>query len=187
MSKEQIWIEAGYKTFAFEGPKALRIERLAKTVQKNKSSFYHFFSDLEVFTKRLLDFHLIQTKVMSNKESNAQDQTELTQIFLEHKLDLLFNRQLRIHRDNSDFENCFIKTNEISLPGFMPIWKKVIDLNENNYLAHLVLMLSIENFFLQITDETLNSDWIDAYFDKIRAMVKLFKRTNSISIMNGGV
>jgi len=34
--------------------------------------------------------------------------------------------------------------------------KKVIDLNENNHLAQMVLMLSIENFFLQITDETLN-------------------------------
>lgn len=187
MSKEQIWIEAGYQTFAFEGPQAIRIEKLAKTVQKNKSSFYHFFADLEVFTERLLDFHLIQAKVMSDKESNAQNETELTQIIVEHKLDLLFNRQLRIHRDNSDFQTCFIKTNEISLPGFMPIWKKVIDLNENNHLAQLVLMLSIENFFLQITDETLNSSWIAAYFDKIREMVKLFKRTNSIPVMDGGV
>jgi AcrR family transcriptional regulator len=187
MSKEQIWIEAGYQTFAFEGPQALRIEKLAKTIQKNKSSFYHFFSDLEVFTERLLDFHLIQAKVMSDKESNAQNETELTQIILEHKLDLLFNRQLRIHRDNPGFQACFIKVNEISLPGFMPIWEKVIDLNENNDLAQLVLMLSIENFFLQITDETLNSSWIASYFEKIREMVKLFKSTNSTPAMDGSV
>jgi len=187
MNKEQIWIEAGYRTFAFEGPKTLRIEKLAKTVQKNKSSFYHFFSDIEVFTERLLDFHLIQAKIMGNKESKAQTELELTQIMLEHKLDLLFNRQLRIHRDNSAFQACFVKTNEISLPGFMPIWKKVIDLNENSPLAQLVLMLSIENFFLQITDKTLNSNWIAAYFDKIREMVKLFKKTNSSTVINGSV
>ena len=187
MNKEQIWIEAGYQTFAFEGPQALRIEKLAKSVGKNKSSFYHFFADLELFTERLLNFHLIQAKVMSDKESNAQNEAELTHIILEHKLDLLFNRQLRIHRDNSGFQTCFIKTNEISLPGFMPIWKKAIDLNENNHLAQMVLMLSIENFFLQITDETLNPDWIAAYFEKIREMVKLFKRTNSIPVMNGDV
>lgn len=187
MSKEQTWIVAGYQTFAFEGPQALRIEKLAKTVQKNKSSFYHFFSDLDVFIKKLLDFHLAQAKVMSDKESKAQNESELTQIILEHKLDLLFNRQLRIHRDHTDFQACFIKTNEISLPGFMPIWKKIIDLKENNHLAQLVLMLSIENFFLQITDETLNSNWIATYFEKIREMVKLFKRTNSIPVMDGSV
>lgn len=111
---------------------------------------------MEVSTERLLNFHMTQAKVIREKESNAQNEAELTQILLEHKLDLLFNRQLRIYRDNSDFQTCFIKTNEISLSGFMPIWKKVIDLNENNHLAQMVLMLSIENFFLQITDETLN-------------------------------
>lgn len=187
MGREHMWVEAGYRTFAFEGPQALRIEKLAKTVQKNKSSFYHFFSDMEVFTERLLDFHLLQAKVMSDKESNAQNELELTQIILEHKLDLLFNRQLRIHRNSSDFQACFIKTNEISLPGFLPIWKKVINLNENDHLAQLVLMLSMENFFLQITDETLNSSWIAAYFEKIREMVKLFKRGNSITVMDGSV
>lgn len=185
MSKEQIWIEAGYQTFASEGPQALRIEKLAKAVEKNKSSFYHFFADLEVFTRRLLDFHLLQAKVMSDKESKALNEAELTQILLEHKLDLLFNRQLRINRENADFTACFLKTNEMSLSGFLPIWKKIIDLEDNNYLAQLVLMLSIENFFLQITVETLNSSWISAYFEKIREMVKLFKSTNTIPAMDG--
>jgi len=187
MSKEQLWLEAGYRTFAYEGPQALRVEKLAKAVQKNKSSFYHFFSDLEVFTERLLNVHLTQARVMSSKESAAQSAAELTSILLEHKVDLLFNRQLRIHRDHADFQACFTKTNEISMPAFMPLWKTIIDLNENSHLAHLVLVLSMENFFLQITEETLNSEWITAYFDKVREMVRLFKRTNAIPVMDGSV
>ncbi|GAB2478447.1 MAG: TetR family transcriptional regulator [Cytophagales bacterium] len=175
MTKEQIWIEAGYHTFAYEGPQALRIEKLAKKVKKNKSSFYHFFSDMEIFIGRLLDYHLEQAKVMSIKESSVQNQSELTQIFLDHKLDLLFNRQLRIHRERLDFEACFTRTNEISLPGFIPIWKKIINLDENSHLAEVVLMLSIDNFFLQITENTLNRDWITSFFEKNREMVKLFK------------
>lgn len=187
MSKDQIWIDAGYKTFAFEGPQALRIEKLAKTVEKNKSSFYHFFADLEVFTERLLEAHLVAAKVLSDKEAKAENEAELTDLLMEHKIDLLFNRQLRIHRDHSDFQACFMKTNEISLPGFLPVWKKIIGLTENNHLAQMVLMLSMENFFLQITDETLNASWMAAYFEKIRAMVKLFKNTNTIPIMDGSV
>jgi AcrR family transcriptional regulator len=187
MSKENIWIETAYHIFAYEGPQGVRIEKLAKAIHKNKSSFYHFFADMKVFTARLLDYHLIQAKSMSEKEVKAENELELSQIFIDHKTDLLFSRQLRIHRDNPDFLACFLKTNEISLPGFMPIWKKVIDLQENNYLAQLVLMLSMENFFLQITDETLNSTWIAAYFQNIKEMVKLFKKTNSLPIMDGSV
>ena len=55
---------------------------------------------MEVSTERLLNFHMTQAKVKREKESNAQNEAELTQILLEHKLDLLFNRQLRIYRDN---------------------------------------------------------------------------------------
>ena len=187
MDKEQIWIEQGYQTFAYEGPQGLRIERLAKSIGKNKSSFYHFFADLQVFTQKLLDFHLQQAKEMARKESEAQNERELTLIIIEHKLDLLFNRQLRVHRENPNFKTYFLKTNEVSLPGLLPVWKKIIGLNENNHLSKLVLMLSIENFFLQITDETLNKAWITSYFLEIREMVKLFKTTYSIPVVNGSV
>jgi len=39
-SKEK-WIEAGYELFAREGLKEVRIERLARDLDLNKSSFYH--------------------------------------------------------------------------------------------------------------------------------------------------
>lgn len=185
--KDQVWIKQGYNTFAYEGPSAVKIERLAKSVVKNKSSFYHFFADLEVFTSRLLQYHEQQAKEMARKEIVAKTEDDLTQIIVDHKLDLLFNRQLRIHRENTTFNNCFQKINKFSLPGLLPLWKVIIGLEENNYLAQAVLMLSIENFFLQITDETLNEEWIKAYFAKIREMVRLFKASNTVSSIDGGV
>jgi AcrR family transcriptional regulator len=38
------WLEVGYTIFSNEGPKALKIEALARKVGKNKSSFYHCFA-----------------------------------------------------------------------------------------------------------------------------------------------
>lgn len=187
MNKEQIWLDNGYYTFAFEGPKGLKVETLAKSVGKNKSSFYHFFADLEIFVSKLLKLHLERTKEMAKKESQAETKIELAQIILEHKVDLFFNRQLRVHRDNNAFKTCFLKTNEMSVPSLLPVWKKIMGLAENNYLAKMVLMLSIENFFLQITDETLNEAWIIAYFDKINETIRLIKSSNSIPILDGSV
>ena len=47
---KEIWIKKGYEIFAISGQNGLKIEPLAKTVGKSKSSFYHHFTDLELFT-----------------------------------------------------------------------------------------------------------------------------------------
>ncbi|MEM7036202.1 MAG: TetR/AcrR family transcriptional regulator [Bacteroidota bacterium] len=181
------WIEVGYRLFAYDGPGSLKVERLAKAVKKSKSSFYHLFADLEVFTQRLLDYHFEQAKIVVHKEATAKSEAELISVIVEHKVDLLFNRQLRIHRENPDFENCFCKINAIAFPAMMPIWKEIIGLTDNSSLAEMVLSLSIENFYLQITDTTLNEPWLTAYFKNIRNMISQFKLRASISELDGTV
>ncbi len=173
------WIEAGYLTFAYEGPAGLKIERLAREVGKNKSSFYHLFADLEIFTSELLAHHLKQSKILAEKEASCTDLEELIEVILAHKIDLLFSRQLRVHRAQPEFEQCFTRTTEMSVPAVIPIWSKIIGLDDHSYLAELVLQLSLENFFLQITDETLNPIWLHEYFKTIQNMVGQFKRTGS--------
>lgn len=169
--KQLLWVENGYRTFALEDPTALRIERLSKEVGINKSSFYHHFSDLEVFTDILLQHHIEQSKVMSVKEAACQDQQEFIDVIMEHKIDMLFNRQLHIHRDNPEFEACFTEITKRAMPAMIPVWAKIIGLKENSYLAGLVLQLTIENFLLQITNETLTEEWLNIYFDGIRRLV----------------
>ncbi|MEM7660466.1 MAG: TetR/AcrR family transcriptional regulator [Bacteroidota bacterium] len=174
------WIKRGYQVFAYEGPLGLKVERLAKTVGKNKSSFYYHFADLEVFTEQLLTQHLAQAKIMGEKEAACQSLEELIDIVLEHRLDLLFNRQLRIHRENPDFLACFTQVNQMTLPAFLGIWSKILDLQTHVHLAGLVLQLSMENFFLQLTDETLHREWLMGYFHQLQTLVWEFKKTGKV-------
>ena len=184
---EKPWIEKGYRSFAYEGPNGLKVERLAKEVGKNKSSFYHLFADLEIFTDALLELHVEQALVMAEKEAACLNLEDLIAVIVEHKIDLLFSRQLRIHRENKSFEKCFTKSSELALSSIVPIWSKIIALEDNSYLAELVLRLSLENFFLQITDETLNPDWLNDYFNSIRNLVRHFKRSGSVPSLDGSV
>lgn len=181
------WIEAGYRIFAYEGPKGLRIERLAQTVGKNKSSFYHLFADLEVFGNFLLAHHEAQAMEMVDKEAKATTQAHLVDILVHHKIDLLFNRQLRIHRENEDYQRTFEKINALAGPAIMGVWMKILGLEDNSYLAGLVYRLSLENFFLQITDETLNPDWLDNYFLELKALIKAFKSRVPVERLDGSV
>ena len=169
------WINKGYRVFALEGPTGLKVERLARSVGRNKSSFYHHFADSELFIELLLDHHLEQAMIMGEKEKRASDFEGLIAILVEHKVDLLFNRQLRIHRENPEFQRCFTKTNEIVGASILALWSRELGLSDNSYLARLVLKLSMENFFLQITDETLNKRWLHDYFAQLRMMVKEFR------------
>lgn len=174
---ERPWIEIGYRSFAQAGPGGLKIERLSKAVHKNKSSFYHLFGDLENFTNVLLTFHLEQAKIIAEKESKCLTLEDLIAVLIEHKTDLLFSRQLRIYRENKAFEKCFQKSNELTLPAVVPIWSAIIGLNDNSYLAELVLQLSLENFYLQITDKTLNAEWLENYFNDVKTLIRHFKET----------
>jgi AcrR family transcriptional regulator len=96
---EEIWIVSGYETFALYGESGLKVEGLAKKVGISKSSFYHHFSDLEIFMDLLMETHLENAKTISKKENQAtQINPELINILVDHKMDLLFNRQLRINQ-----------------------------------------------------------------------------------------
>jgi AcrR family transcriptional regulator len=181
------WIIQGYKVFARTGPRGLVIERIAKAVGKNKSSFYHHFADLEVFTNILLSHHLEQVHIAAEKEAQCQTLEELIQVTLDHGEDLLFSRQLRIHRDVPEFERCFQASNQVFIPAILGIWAEIIGLEEQSYLAGLVLQLSLDNFFLQITAETLNAAWLRAYFHDLRNLVHAFKTTGTLSPLNGPV
>lgn len=184
---EQPWIELGYRVFAYEGPQGLKVERLAKGIGKNKSSFYHHFADLEVFTTLLLEQHLKHSMEIAKKEAGAETQEELATIFVNHKVDLLFNRQLRIHRENPAFAECFERVNKESIPAILGTWTKVIGLEDNSYLAELVLQLSLENFFLQITDDTINETWLNGYFNQMRTLVNGFKNASIKTPIDGTV
>jgi len=169
----QAWIEAGYELFAAAGPHGLKVEVLARRVGKSKSSFYHHFADLECFAELLLDRHHHRALVIADRERQCANVVpDLLNVLLDVKPDLLFNRQLRIHRANKNYEVCFEKSSRHVAEALLPVWADMLGLGDNSGLARMVLNLSIENFYLQITDETLTYDWLLAYVNGLRRMVR---------------
>lgn len=171
------WILAAYALFAKGGPDALKVEVIARQVGKNKSSFYHYFANLDIFTDHLLDYHLERTKIIADKERQCKNvDPELIEVIIEVKQDLLFNRQLRIHRDNPKYCTCLQQAGHEVRGAILGIWADALNLNHQTYLAELVLNLSLENFYLQITEETLNYNWLSNYIRDLQTMVRAFQQ-----------
>jgi AcrR family transcriptional regulator len=176
IDSKQSWVLAGYELFSKEGPKGLKVEVIARKVNKSKSSFYHHYADMEVFTQFLLEYHLERARIIAHQERLCTNVTpDLLLLLVEVKQDLLFNRQLRINRNFSQFKQCFEKASKEVGEAILGIWADMLNLKDNSYLARIVLNLSIENFYLQITEETLTYEWLFNYVQELQVMVKEFE------------
>jgi AcrR family transcriptional regulator len=170
---KELWIKTGYESFALLGENSLKIEVLAKKVGISKSSFYHHFSFLEIFIDSLLEYHLQQSFILAEKERNAQTiEPDLINILIEHKIDLLFNRQLRINQQNKTYHHTLIKSNQIVGKDFITIWAKELKLQLTQRQLEGIFELALENFFLQINPENFNQLWLSAYFQNLKKIIK---------------
>lgn len=176
--KTEIWISKGYEFFSLFGEKGLIIEQLAKEVGKSKSSFYHHFADLEIFLEKLLQYHLSKSYIIAEKERKASKiNPDLIDILIEHKTDLLFNRQLRINANNSNFKDVLLKSSEIIGKDFIKLWITDAKLNLTLKQAEGIFELAMENFFLQINQDNLNQQWLETFFDNLNRIARNFDTT----------
>ena len=172
-----IWLETGYELFALEGPNGLKIEGLARKVGKSKSSFYHHFADLEIFIEKLLSYHHQKAGLIAEQMKNCQSFVpDLLEVLLVAKTDVLFQRQLRIHRNNRVFRQCFEAAHKPIEAALLPFWAEVLGLQEQPHLAKIILNLAVENFYLRVTAESFESEWMLSYLNEIRFLVREMTR-----------
>lgn len=171
--KKEVWILKGYEKFALYGEASLKIEQLAKEVGISKSSFYHLFADMEIFVAELFKYHLNNSKIIADKERLASTiKPELINILLQHKIDLLFNRQLRINSTLQNYKDTLLKSNQYIGNDFVMLWLKDTKLNFTTQQAATLLELALENFFLQINQENLNYEWLVLFFENLERVGK---------------
>lgn len=169
------WIKTGYEIFALSGASAIKIEPLAKRVGKSKSSFYHHFADLEVFTGLLLKYHLTQSRIIAEKEQKADSiDPALINILIEHRTDLLFNRQLRINQNKKLFSETLFQCNKIVGNDFIKLWVKDLDLKLTMSQLEGIFTLALENFYLQINADNINYKWLSDYFANLKRITRSF-------------
>lgn len=176
IENKDTWIQVGYKLFALEGHSAIKVERIAKKVGISKSSFYHYFADLDTFTAILLEHHLRQSHVLAEKERNAPHIfPELVDILVEHKMDLLFSRELRVHRTNKLFAATLQQSNAIIGDSFVLVWLRELNMQLSKTQLNGIFELALENFFLQINKDNLNHRWLTDYFQNLKHIAGRFR------------
>jgi len=175
IKSKEIWIRKGYETSALNGFESLKIEQLAKNVGISKSSFYHHFADLECFSENLIEHHYNQCSILSQKEKECESLfPDLINILLEHKVDLLFHRQLRINRNDMVIESALAKSNQILGNYAVMLWAKEINLKLNTKQRIGLFEIATDDFYMRINKNNLNYAFLSNYFENLSQITKQF-------------
>lgn len=174
-NSRDIWIQVGYEAFAADGPGGLKIEAMARRAGISKSSFYHHFADLDIFTDCLLTEHLRHNHLMAQKEQQATCiAPDLVQILADHRTDLLFHKQLRVHRNHPPFLQTLQQADLITGSAFALVWVRELNLRMSDRQLSAFFELALENFYLQIHADNLHVAWLTAYFAQLKRIAADF-------------
>lgn len=179
-NKQEVWLEEGYQQFSKKGVEGLKIDLIAKTIGKSRSSFYHHFGSIDVFVEELLKYHIKKMRIFAiHLQSCKEVEPHILETFIEFKLDLFFNKQLRLNRQNVEFSICLEKGINIIYDAIIDIWAAELDLETNIGLARKYLEIITDNLGLVVTEEVFEYEWLKNYwleksdfFRQVRATAK---------------
>lgn len=177
----QPWIEAGYEIFCLHGPEALKIEHLARITETSKSSFYHHFADMEIFREFLLQYHLERAEVISGKAKQCKTLIpDVIQLLVDHKSDILFNRQLRIHRNSIAFQLCFERAHSLVSNEFIHLWAEWIGMKDKPELALNVFKVATDLFYQRLTNDNLSYEWLLSFIGEVKTFLEQVIRSSGV-------
>ena len=175
-----LWIKEGYTIFGRQGIVGLNVEHLSRRLNKNKSSFYHYFGDMENFQDALLAYHLERAAIIAARGEKCKNMDpDVINLMIATKDDLLFNKQLKLNLQNPAFKKCFDLAFEKITDSFMDKWAITIGLEQQPMLAKLIFYLVIDNFFLQVTYENFTHHWFQNYLTNLRSIMNNMLRTSN--------
>lgn len=180
------WIEAGYRVFAFSGPSALRVEELAREVGISKSSFYHHFADMEVYVSFLLRFHRERAKAIAAEAAKCQEfDPGFIELLLHFREDIFFNRMLRVHQDNLDFQVCYQTSHLMVERAILPIWSKWLGGHATDDYARSLFTVISDVFYQRLSTERYTYDWIADLLSQIRSLIHDIGARNEWMLQSG--
>lgn len=170
---EKPWIITGHKIFAEKGPSAITVEGLARAVNKNKSSFYHHFVDLEIFTSHLLNYHFERSMMIIEEEGRCEKIVpDLLTILVRRAYDILFHRQLLVNRSNIEFEDLYTKITNKGINSILKIWNKELGLPSHSSNGKRLLKMGMDNLFQRSTLTNLTVGHLESSFDELKLIAR---------------
>jgi AcrR family transcriptional regulator len=177
----QNWIDKGYELFTHSGPDGIKVETLARKMHVSKSSFYYHFGDQETFLELLLEehYHITERFGADAKQCKAFV-PDFIDVMLKYQSAILFQRQLRIHRENLDFQLAYQRAADTVNREMLPIWAKHMGIDSDMNFARSLYTVIEDSFYERVREKTFSLEWIYGFLHENESVIQgLVKRSHS--------
>lgn len=174
------WTEVGYSLFAEEGIDGIQIERLARILQLNKSGFYHYFGDLDVFYLELLALH--QKKAVAYLNDLRKIKTidpEYLDTLVQHKVPIMFQVQLiRLNESGALKVAQIIDLEELEI--LRNAWNEYLCVHDNSGLAMRYFDLVRDMCYARISINNISASYLRVLFRESKALMQRLAKSSAI-------
>jgi AcrR family transcriptional regulator len=169
----QKWIEAGYELFAVTGPKDFKVEKLASQLGMNKSGFYHYFVDREMFFADLMKYHCRMGEQFAGEVANLKNfDPGYFNLLLKYKTGLFVQMHLRKNMNNPVFRDGYEKVKKLNDLKQIPLWAKYLGIPGNYELASELMEIARDMVYTRLSIEMVNLELLTVMLGSIKKIVE---------------
>lgn len=175
-----VWTEAGYDLFAHEGIEGIQVERLARILGLNKSGFYHYFGDLEMYMAELIKLHI------KRADRYNEDLRKLTSIdpgYIKHavdyKLEVMFNLQLVRMPDNHPYHILADQIDKTENERVANLWSNYLGVDVNSDLGTRYLDIVRATFYGRVNFKNYDIPFFRGLLEETKELINKFSDLKS--------
>lgn len=159
--KTEAWIKAGYELFSNEGIESLKVERLARSLELNKSGFYHYFGSMNIYLKGLLEYHVNLAKKVTEEVARCKNlDPDLLLLIIRHKSFFLVESQLLVKCKPIQFGEDISTAGKIVSMKLVPLWRQFTPLPEESTAAIAYLNIILHFIYARINPDNMNYEFL---------------------------
>jgi AcrR family transcriptional regulator len=177
-----VFTEQGYYLFAREGIEGIHIEKIARMLRLNKSGFYHYFGDLEVYIAELLALHIIKANHFLGDVARIKSiDPEYLNLIIKHQVAIMFHMQLLRVKDNESFYRAarLIDEKEDVLLG--DLWSEYLGIPDDTEVAIRYFNIVRDMFYARMSFQNMNYSFLLKHMTAAKTLMQQLCRLENFS------
>jgi AcrR family transcriptional regulator len=187
-----IWVETGYNLFAEEGLEGLQVERLARITNLNKSGFYHYFHDFDMYCEHLLWLHEhTADRFMEGLQKAKNIEPDFVNLLIEFKAPVMFQMRLIQIKNKPSFHKVASIIHEREDALIVKVWSDYLGVQSQAETAIGYFNIVRDMFYARISFQNYNYDFIRDLLAEARVILnklaegKALEAEESVRILKG--
>lgn len=180
VSRIETWIQSGYKLLGAEGVDGIKIERLARILNLNKSGFYHYFGNMQSYMEALVQYHTSMARRIATEIAGSRNiDPDLLQLIVKHKSFFLVESQLLVKNRSAMGYGNIDEAGQIINKELLALWRNTQGLPDDMSVAHGYLNILRHFIYARIDARNISYEFLHKLSVETKEVLEKAVRENS--------